>query len=153
MSIIFTIGHASFPHDVFFSALTPHNIQGVIDVRSYPSSKRNPQFNRDAISQACADRGLDYAWISTLGGKMGGGIEQMLATPQGEAAIQQLVAQYCQEGQLYVMMCAESDYQRCHRSVIASEVVRRGVKVVHLDAGKPGWTQLHVGHTFVRDSY
>src|SRR5689334_12632916 len=65
---IFTIGHSTLPIDDFIAVLEAYGIERLIDVRTVPKSRHNPQFNADALAASLADRHLDYLAMPALGG-------------------------------------------------------------------------------------
>ena len=66
---VWTVGHSTRPVEELLSVLRAHGIATLVDVRSIPASRRNPQFARDAIAKSCADAALRYAWMGdSLGG-------------------------------------------------------------------------------------
>ena len=66
---IWTIGHSTLPIESFLDALAVNAIALLVDVRRFPASRRHPQFNREALTQSLAVRGIDYAHDETLGGR------------------------------------------------------------------------------------
>src|SRR4051812_17434327 len=67
----FTIGHSTRPIGEFVSLLAPNGIARVVDVRSFPRSRTNPQYNSDALPDALAVHGIAYEHVRALGGKRG----------------------------------------------------------------------------------
>jgi len=66
---IWTIGHSMRKIDQFTSLLEENGIKLVVDVRSLPGSKRNPQFNKEALAQSLRERGIGYEHLPDLGGR------------------------------------------------------------------------------------
>ncbi len=64
----FTIGHSTRPIDAFVALLTSSEVKLVVDVRTVPRSRTNPQFNRDALAASLAARGVAYEHLAALGG-------------------------------------------------------------------------------------
>lgn len=113
----------------------------MIDVRHYPMSRRNPQFNRDHLEAELPAYGISYVWEGeTLGGFRTGGYQAYMATPafaKGIARLEKLVDQAPS-----AIMCAEIVWFRCHRRFIAREMAARGYRVTHIvNRGKPGYEE------------
>src|SRR6185312_11777994 len=66
---VFTIGHSSHPIATFIDLLRTHGIEALVDVRSFPGSRRNPQFNQPALREALNAAGISYHHMVSLGGK------------------------------------------------------------------------------------
>ena len=65
---IYTIGHSTHPLDEFIGILKNHGIEFLVDVRTIPRSRTNPQFNKDTVSEPLGAAGIDYRHIAELGG-------------------------------------------------------------------------------------
>ena len=65
---IFTVGHSTHPIDEFISLLTAHGVKKLIDVRTVPKSRHNPQFNADALAASVRASGITYRRMESLGG-------------------------------------------------------------------------------------
>ncbi|MGI6414785.1 MAG: DUF488 family protein [Thermoguttaceae bacterium] len=65
---IFTIGHSSHPLATFVWLLRKHGIEALVDIRSYPGSRRHPHFSREGLSASLAVEGIEYHWLQALGG-------------------------------------------------------------------------------------
>lgn len=142
---IFTVGHATRSLEEFVQLLRAYGIRRVVDVRTIPRSRHNPQFNRDTLSRALHGRRLHYRHMKELGGLRHGrkdspntgwrnesfrGYADYMQTPDFEQALEELIALAATEPT--VIMCAESVPWRCHRSLIADALLVRGVTVRHL---------------------
>ena len=67
---ILTIGHSTLAAERFVSLLAAREVAELVDVRRYPASRRNPQFNADALAESLDRAGMDYAWLGdSLGGR------------------------------------------------------------------------------------
>ena len=143
--VVFTIGHSTRPIDEFLMLLEAHGIHMVVDVRTVPRSRRNPQFGIDVLPQSLAGHGIDYVHVPSLGGlrhprhdspNMGWrnasfrGYADYMQTPEFEQALEELSA--LARGQPTAVMCAEAVPWRCHRSLIADALTVRGVTVKHI---------------------
>ena len=147
-----TIGHGTRPAAELVDCLGTAGVRTLVDVRRYPGSRRNPQFNRDALAAAVAEAGIAYVHAAELGGRRSGepGEERFacvrtaafrsyaarMSTGEWQAALDAALTNPAP-----CFMCAETLWWRCHRRLIADLLVARGDEVVHLI--RPGETQLH----------
>jgi uncharacterized protein (DUF488 family) len=115
----------------------------LVDVRRFPGSRRNPQFNQDALARTLAGAGIAYRHAVALGGRLSGepGEERFscirvpafrsyaarMGTPEWQAALAEALLD---PGPC--LMCAETPWQRCHRRLIAELLNARGHEVFHL---------------------
>jgi uncharacterized protein (DUF488 family) len=143
--IILTIGHSTRATEDFIDLLRAHGVQLIVDVRTIPRSRRNPQFNEDTLAASLKDSGIDYVRLKELGGlrrpkkdsqNMGWrnesfrGFADYMQTPEFEAGINELVR--LARDRTVAVMCAEALPWRCHRSLVADALVVRGIKVEHI---------------------
>ncbi len=139
--IVFTIGHSTRAWAEFVALLAAHDVTRLVDVRTVPRSRHNPQFNRDAMSEALAPAGIGYAHVAGLGGfrKTSAdsvnagwrntsfrGYADYMQTLEFLAQIEALIEQ-AEAGRIAVM-CAEAVPWRCHRSLIADALTVRGIE-------------------------
>ncbi len=142
---VYTIGHSTRPVDDFVALLRAHGVSRVIDVRTVPRSRTNPQFNRDSLPQALQEAGIGYEHVPALGGlrRPTGdpantgwrnasfrGYADYMQTREFRAAVRGLVARARTER--LALMCAEAVPWRCHRSLIADALVVRGIPVTEI---------------------
>lgn len=128
------------------------SVRTVVDVRRFPGSRRNPQFNRDALAEALGAAGIGYQHAEALGGRRGGepGEERFgcIRTPgfrsyaalMGTQEWQDALAAALEEPAPPCFLCAETVWWRCHRKLIAELLVARGYDVFHL---LPGGVERH----------
>jgi uncharacterized protein DUF488 len=143
--LILTIGHSIHPLDEFIELLRQHGVERLVDVRTIPRSRRNPQFNREALAKSLEHEGIAYVHLKDLGGlrhprpdsintgwRNAGfrGYADYMQTPEFEEALQHLL-QLCAEHRCAVM-CAEAVPWRCHRSLLADALLVHGVSVEHI---------------------
>jgi uncharacterized protein (DUF488 family) len=139
---VFTIGHSTRSVEEFIALLLAHHIQLVIDVRTVPRSRRNPQFNRETLPHSLQAAGIGYEHVAALGGfrrpspqspNVGWrnasfrGYADYMQTAAFAAAIETLAERA--ERQRLAVMCAEAVPWRCHRSLIADAFVARRIGV------------------------
>ena len=137
---LYTVGHSTRSLDELVDLLNDYGITQLVDVRHYPRSRRNPQFNLEALERELSKRGIAYAWDEDLGGFRKGGYVAYMATPTFARGRERL------EGLLNrgptAIMCAEIVWFRCHRRFIARQMVVRGYRVTHIvTRGKPGYDE------------
>jgi len=151
MTRLFTIGHGTRSLDELITVSREAGVEVLVDVRRYPSSRRNPQFGRDELAAALPDGGLAYEWWGeALGGRRKGASDSpnialrnaafrayadYMATAPFNDALDALLSRA--EAQSVAVMCAETLWWRCHRRLIADVATVRGYHVVHLGAGEP----------------
>jgi uncharacterized protein (DUF488 family) len=147
---IHTIGHGNRMFDELVDALRVHGIAQLVDVRSFPGSRRNPQFGREQLERTLPAAGIAYTWMKGLGGRRraradspntGWRIEGFRAyadymdTPEFAAALDDLIHVARQTPTAY--MCAERLWWQCHRRLLSDALTVRGFAVIHiLGAGK-----------------
>ena len=142
---LLTIGHSDHPMEEFRRLLEAHGVDLLIDVRTVPRSRHNPQFNRDALPVALAESEIRYLWLSGLGGLRHArrdspntgwrnasfrGYADYMQTPEFIRELRRLI-DLARETQA-CMMCAEAVPWRCHRSLIADALTVRGIPVEHI---------------------
>jgi uncharacterized protein (DUF488 family) len=149
---IFTIGHGTRPVEELVDMLLRAGARTLVDVRRFPGSRRNPQFNQDAVRRAVEAAGIGYRHAVELGGRRTGepGEERFAcirvaafrsyAARMGTAAWQEALAAALGEP-VPCFMCAETPWRKCHRRLIAELLNARGDDVVHLI--RPGEDERH----------
>jgi len=157
----FTIGHSTRSVQDFVALLLAHKIELVVDVRTVPRSRRNPQFNRESLPQSLQEAEIGYEHTAALGGfrrpnphsENAGwrnasfrGYADYMQTGAFAAAIETLVERA--RRQRLAVMCAEAVPWRCHRSLIADALVTRGIRVEEIISAKR--TQPHSMTSFAR---
>lgn len=149
---VHTIGHGIRPVNELVTALQEVGVETLVDVRRFPSSRRNPQFNGDRLASSLRDAGIEYVHAVELGGRRSGepgeelfscirvpafrSYAARMRTEVWQAALADALAQPAP-----CFMCAETLWWRCHRHLIAELLSARGHEVVHLI--RPGQRQPH----------
>jgi uncharacterized protein (DUF488 family) len=143
---IFSIGHSTRPPDQFLALLRAHGIHTLVDIRSIPRSRRNPQYDQAALQQAIEAAGLVYQHLPALGGHRRAradspntgwlnpsfrGYADYMQTESFEQGLCELLELNRVAGPLAIM-CAEAVPWRCHRSMVADVLVTRGISVLHI---------------------
>jgi uncharacterized protein (DUF488 family) len=150
--VVTTIGHGTRPLEELVRTLAEADVATLVDVRRFPGSRRNPQFNQGPLAAALEAAGIAYRHEVELGGRRSGeagedrfvclrvGAFASYAARMGTAAWQEALATALAEpGPCF--MCAETLWWRCHRRLIAELLAARGQTVVHLI--RPGQRQPH----------
>lgn len=142
---IWTIGHSTRSIDEFIEALASQEIKTLVDVRSFPGSKKFPHFNQQALSKSLAAAGIDYLHLLELGGRRRTrkdspntawrnsafrGYADYMETDAFREGIERLLA-VAETGRTAIM-CAEAVWWRCHRSMISDCLKSKGVTVTHI---------------------
>jgi len=144
---LWTIGHSTLPVGTFIVHLSQHRIETIVDVRRHAGSRRHPQFNPPALAAALRSERMRYVAMAALGGRRKPrpdsrntnwrnesfrGYADYMETPEFAAAIAELareaLAARC------AIMCAESLWWRCHRSLIGDAFKACGTAVWNIDA-------------------
>jgi uncharacterized protein (DUF488 family) len=139
--LVMTIGHSTHTLEEFIRLLQAHGATCVVDVRTVPRSRHNPQFNKDSLPQSLKPAGLGYVHTPGLGGlrhakrdspNMGWrnasfrGYADYMQTPEFAQSLEELIRLARQDR--IVLMCAEAVPWRCHRSLIADALLVRGIR-------------------------
>jgi uncharacterized protein (DUF488 family) len=142
---LFTVGHSNRSFEEFLELLKAHGVEQVIDVRSIPKSRHNPQFERIALAKGLRQRRIGYRWLKKLGGRrhakkdspntwwrnaaFRGFADYMATAPfaEGLTTLEEAAAEKC-----VAIMCAEAVPWRCHRSLIADALTKRKWTVCHI---------------------
>jgi len=128
--IIFTIGHSNREHPDFIRILKHYKIEVLVDVRSYPRSKRNTQFDGERLEAELQKNAIEYVWMKELGGMRPGGFEAYMKTEEFQEGLTEL--RLIASENRTVFMCAELRWRNCHRSLISGALFRKGCDVVHI---------------------
>jgi uncharacterized protein (DUF488 family) len=149
---VHTIGHGTRPLEELIACLGEADVQTLVDVRRFPGSRRNPQFNQDTLAEGLERAGIAYRHAVELGGRRTGepgeerfsclrvGAFRSYAARMGQPVWQEALAVALAEPRP-CFMCAETLWWRCHRRLIAELLSARGHEVVHLIA--PGKREPH----------
>lgn len=142
---IYTIGHSTRPIEEFIEILDAHGIKRLIDVRTIPKSRHNPQFAKDALAASVRAHGITYRYMKNLGGlrsvrkdsvngawrnKSFQGYADYMQTEEFAAGIDELIEHGRRNNA--AIMCAEAVPWRCHRSLIGDALLARGITVVDI---------------------
>ncbi len=127
---IHTIGHSNRSLEDLIRVLIHHDIQVLVDVRRFPTSRHNPQFKKDLLENKLPESGIEYVWIENLGGFRKGGYVEYTETKEFRDELEKLMEIAKQKRT--AVMCAELLWFRCHRNFIATALTRLGWEVIHI---------------------
>lgn len=161
MHRLFTIGHGTRLLDEFWEILKSFAVDLVVDVRTIPRSRHNPQFNKETLPESLKHQGIGYIHQSGLGGLRKThpdslntgwrnaafrGFADYMQSNEFESNLNDLLE--TTSGKTAVLMCAETLPWHCHRSLIADALLARGIPVTHIL--KMGSSQPHSLTPFAR---
>ena len=161
MPAVLTIGHSTRTWQELLDLLRAHGVKRVIDVRSIPRSRHNPQFNRETLARKLRSARIGYVHLQKLGGLRHThrdspntgwrnpsfrGFADYMQTSEFEAGLHRLIKLAGQKRS--AMMCAEAVPWRCHRSLIADALTVRGIRVDDIMSMKR--SQVHALTSFAR---
>ena len=151
MATLFTIGHSTRSLEDLIQTLKAHSIETLVDIRSFPASRRLPHFNREAMEKSLPEAGIRYVWLKELGGRRGKTRDNSpntalrnpsfrnyadhMMTPEFQRGIAGLLSLAAQGRTAY--MCAERVYFQCHRMLVSDYLTAHGHEVLHIDAAGP----------------
>jgi uncharacterized protein (DUF488 family) len=142
---VFTVGHSTLSIEDFVALLRTYGIETLVDIRTVPRSRHNPQFNADALPQALAAHGVEYVGMQSLGGLRKTskespnkgwrndsfrGYADYMQTPAFADALGGLID--ISRHKRAAIMCAEAVPWRCHRSLVADALEVRGIPAVEI---------------------
>jgi uncharacterized protein (DUF488 family) len=158
---ISTIGHSTRSIEEFLEMLQAHGIRRLVDVRTIPRSRRNPQFSRENLPGSLENSGIEYRHLPGLGGLRHPhkdsintawrnasfrGYADYMQTPEFRDNLNRLIELASEKPA--AIMCAEAVPWRCHRSLIADALVARGIQVLEIVSASK--TQPHAMTPFAR---
>ncbi len=145
MPAIYTVGHSTRTIDEFIELLKHYGIQQLVDIRTVPRSRKNPQFNRDELERVIPEAGINYEHVKDLGGLRKPlkespnagwrndsfrGFADYMQTPDFERGLEHLIE--IAASRVTAIMCAEAVPWRCHRSLVADALSVRGTDVIEI---------------------
>jgi uncharacterized protein (DUF488 family) len=142
---IWTVGHSTRSGEEFLEILKSHNVEVLVDVRTYPGSRRYPQFNKEALAESLREAGIEYKHQADLGGRRKPrpdshnsawrneqfrGYADHMETEEFKNGVRELLE--LASTKRVAVMCAEAVWWRCHRSLIADYLKAEGHEVIHI---------------------
>jgi uncharacterized protein (DUF488 family) len=147
---IWTIGHSTRSMEEFLSILKSFRMEVLIDIRTFPGSRRYPHFNKESLSTTLQQNGIEYVHMLALGGRRKPladsvnvswrhpsfrGYADHMQTPEFIDAINDVQRLASQKRVAY--MCSEAMWWKCHRSLVSDYLKVKGWNVQHItDVGK-----------------
>lgn len=143
--IVWTIGHSTHPLDELVAMLQSFQIEMVADIRSFPGSRKFPQFNKEALEISLPENNIQYIHLKELGGRRKvkadsknivwrhpafRGYADYMETDAFKEGIRQLEKTALKQHTAY--MCSEAVWWRCHRSMVSDYLKVHGWKVMHI---------------------
>ena len=140
---IYTIGHSTRSLEELAGLLRDHGVTRLADVRRFPGSRRHPHFSKESLEQTLPEHGIAYLHFEDLGGRRKPAENSPnafwendqfrgYADYMGTAAFGAAVERLLDDERPTAVMCAEAVPWRCHRNLLADDLVRRGVEVLHI---------------------
>ena len=159
---LYTLGHSTRSLDELLHLLRAHHVGVLADVRRFPRSPRNPQFNDEHLARSLPSAGAGYAWLAPLGGRRRSRTESIAnagwRNPSFRAYADHMLTDEFEHGLAglielagrarVAIMCSEAVPWRCHRSLIADALTARGFPVCHIQG--PRRADLHRLTPFAR---
>jgi len=151
---VWTIGHSTHTLEEFVDMLLSFEIEVVVDIRSFPGSRRYPQFNKENLEQSLPGLGFEYIHLLDLGGRRKvmpdsintnwrhpafRGYADYMQTDEFKKGIKELIEIASEKRTAY--MCSEAVWWRCHRSMVSDYLKLKGWTVMHIMA--PGKAEEH----------
>jgi uncharacterized protein (DUF488 family) len=151
VTTLFTIGHSTRSFDELVEALSAHSVSTLVDIRSFPESRRLPHFNRESLENTLPEAGIRYIWMKELGGRRKKLLEDSpniaLRSPSFRNYADYMLTQEFQRGIAQLVevaghsrtayMCAERIYFNCHRMLVSDWLTVQGHQVLHIDGTEP----------------
>ena len=144
--VLYTVGHSTHPIERFLELLSEHRIAILADVRSFPGSRRWPQFNQESLAETLGRAGVEYRWLKGLGGRRHGrradsphvawtvaafrAYADYADSAEFAEALGELMASAT--GARTAIMCSEGLWWQCHRRIVADHLTVRGWTVEHI---------------------
>lgn len=145
MLSIYTIGHSTRPIDEFISLLNVYGIKQLVDIRTIPKSRHNPQFMQEELRESLPAAGIHYIYMKNLGGLRHGDKDSVnlgwrnlsfrsyadyMQSEAFRSAVDELIAIAGKAAT--AIMCAEAVPWRCHRSLVGDALLVRGVRILDI---------------------
>ncbi len=143
---VLTIGHSNHPLDRFLALLAQHEVEGLVDIRRFPGSRKHPHFHRDNLAASLPKTGMEYHWLEALGGRRHKRRDESpniglhnasfrnyadyMLTPEFQEGVARLLE--TAHRKRTVSMCPEGLFWRCHRRLVSDFLVAKGMKVQHI---------------------
>jgi uncharacterized protein (DUF488 family) len=140
--LVLTVGHSTRPLEEFLALLAGHGVTQLVDIRSIPRSRHNPQYDRTRLPRSLEKAGIQYVHMPGLGGRRRPaadsintawrnasfrGYADYMQTPEFAESVADLIG--IATARRTAIMCAEAVPWRCHRSLVSDALIAQGVRV------------------------
>lgn len=144
---VYTIGHSTRDFDEFVEMLKSFQIETLVDIRSFPGSRKFPQYNKETLEKTIPEKGIKYIHLKSLGGRRKvkpdshntrwrsdafKGYADYMETPEFEKGMEELIEIAKNSRTAY--MCSEAVWWRCHRSMVSDYLKAKNWLVLHIMA-------------------
>lgn len=144
---LYTIGHSNHSLEMFLDLLQQHEIQAIVDIRRFPTSRTFPEYDQNNLLSVLSANGIEYVWIESLGGRRAKVKDFVSPNPGLRNDSFRNYADYMLTGEFRsgmdklaaianskrtAIMCAENVFWRCHRKLVSDYVVANGGSVRHI---------------------
>lgn len=130
MERIYTIGHSTRKLEELIDVLKNFKIEILVDIRHFPHSRHNPQFNKENLEKELPQNNIKYLWLEKLGGFRKGGYLAYMETEEFKEGLNELIK--IAEEKLTAIMCAEILWFKCHRRFVGDKLKELGFEVIHI---------------------
>lgn len=142
MTKLFTVGHSTRKIDEFIELLASHAISQLVDIRTIPKSRHNPQFGQDELKKSLKKAGIEYVYLKELGGlrptaknsvngawrnKSFRNYADYMQTDEFKQGLDELIN--LSREAISAIMCAEAVPWRCHRGLVSDALLAHGIPV------------------------
>lgn len=127
---IYTIGHSTRSLEELINILKNFKIEILIDIRHFPRSKHNSQFNKENLEKELPKNNIQYLWLEKLGGFRKGGYLAYMGTDEFKEGLNELIR--IAEEKVVAIMCAEILWFKCHRRFVSDKLKEFGFEVIHI---------------------
>jgi len=127
---IYTLGTSNRSIDEFLEILKSYQIQTVIDVRRWPTSKWFEHFKKENLEKTLPENNIQYLHFEKLGGYRSGGYEEYIKTKEFKEALKELIK--IAKSKNLAIICAEKLPWKCHRAIITKELEKKKIEIIHI---------------------
>jgi uncharacterized protein (DUF488 family) len=143
---LYTVGHSTHPIERLLELLGEHRIAILADVRSFPGSRRWPQFNQESLAESLGRAGIEYRWLKRLGGRRHSkrtdsphvawtvaafrSYADYTESAEFAEGLEELIAIAC--AARTAIMCSEGLWWQCHRRIVSDQMLVAGWNVEHI---------------------
>jgi uncharacterized protein (DUF488 family) len=130
MKTIYTIGHSTRKLEELIDILKNFKIEVLVDIRHFPRSRHNSQFNKENLEVELPKNKIEYLWLEKLGGFRKGGYLAYMESDEFKEGLNELIK--IAKKKLTAIMCAEILWFKCHRRFVSDKLKELGFEVIHI---------------------